>query len=1115
MFFLLCASLFSGFNGLTGPGSRGSAGLVYAQGVTSGSMRGTVTDGTNPIAGASVIAIHEPSGTSYEATTRADGKFSIPSMRVGGPYSVQVVYVGTGTAFEPKTVENLTVNLGLATDVTVTVRNIAVQENVTVTAETDPVFSSNRTGAATQISRDDLANLPNISGRLENITRLTPQQSGEMSFAGQDARANNITVDGAYFNNSFGLAATPGDRTNVAAISTAAIEQVQVSVAPYDVRQGNFVGAAVNTVTRSGTNKLAGSFYHAFRNQSMVGTQAKALTVNPGTFTYGNTGGWAGGPVQKNKLFFFGSYESEALTQPGTSFRANNGGEPAVGNVTRVLASDLDGLAAYLKKNFNNYDPGVYQGYNFATPAKRGVAKADYNLNNSNKVSFRYIQLNSSTPVLESNSSSLGNGGRRTPNPSLNFSNSNYTILENIKSGVGEWNSVIGKSMANRVIAGYTTNDESRGPLTKLFPLVDILDGAGTTYTSFGSEPFTPNNELRYHTFQAEDDFTKFSEKHALTFGATFQKYHSQNVFFPGQQSVYVYKTLADFYSDANDYLANSANHGPGGVAPVVLQRFQARYINVPNATKPIQPLDVIYGGAYVGDDWSLSSTFKLTPGVRFDVPKFGDTGFDNAQADGLTFRDENGNAVHFNTKKLPDPKLLWSPRVGFNWDATSDQKTQVRGGTGIFTGPPPYVYISNQIGNTGVLTGLVQPADNTTAFPFNPNPSTYKPAGPPTGAPSATYELALTDPSFKFPQVWRSNVAVDRRVFGWTATGEYIYNRDVNGIYYINANLPAPQAAYTGVDNRPRWVATTPIIATRLPNNQQVIDAIVLKNESIGRSWNAALSLQRTFSAAFFVKGAYSYGEAKNTVDPSSIAFGNWSTNAISGNPNNAPLSFSSASPGHRVFIAASYTKDFFGLGNTTISTFWDAHTNRDLTNSFSYVFAGDANGDGATSNDLIYIPRNTSEMNFVTFSSGGTTFTSADQAAAWDAYIAQDKYLRKHRGQYAERNAIFFPMVKRMDLSFAQDLSHNVAGQRHGFQFRIDILNFGNLLNHNWGVGQQQVNGGNSPLTNPAVDANGALSYRMRAISGKLLDHTFDQTADVKSDTYRFQITLKYLFN
>jgi hypothetical protein len=1092
-------------------GAAAWPGDVYAQGVTSGSISGIVTDGANPVAGASIIAIHEPSGTTYEATTRADGKFSIPSVRVGGPYSVQAVFVGTGTAFEPKTVENVTVNLGIASDVSIQVRAIAIQENVTVTAEADPVFSSNRTGAATQISRDDLANLPQINGRLENITRLTPQQSGTMSFSGQDSRANNITVDGSYFNNSFGLGNTPGDRTGVAPISLAAIEQVQVSVAPYDVRQGNFVGAAVNTVTRSGTNKFAGSFYHQFRNQSMVGTTAKAFTVNPGTFTYGNTGGWAGGPVEKNKLFFFGNFENEALTKPASAFRANNGGESAVGNVSRVLASELDTLSAYLKKNFN-YDTGPYQGYNFQTPAKRGVAKADYNLNNANKISFRYTQLNSSTPVLESNSSSLGTFGNRQPSLlAMNFANSNYTILENIKSGVGEWDSVVGKSMSNRVITGYTTNDESRGAISQLFPLVDILDGAGATYTSFGSEPFTPNNELRYHTFQFEEDFTKFSERHALTFGATFQKYRSENVFFPGKQSVYVYNTLADFYADANNYLANPNRT----VSPVALQRFQVRYLNVPGVDKPVQPLDVIYGGGYVGDDWSVSSNFKLTPGVRFDVPKFGDTGFDNAQADTLTFRDENGNAVHYNTKKLPDPRLLWSPRVGFNWDATNDQKTQVRGGTGVFTGPPPYVYISNQVGNTGVLTGLLQadttPGSPLTSFPFNPNPDTYKPKGTPTGAPAATYELNLTNPDFKFPQIWRSNIAVDRKLFmGWTGTAEYIYNRDVNGIYYINANLPAPQSSFTGVDTRPRWVTPPGTTANRLLTSQQVNDAIVLKNENIGRSWNAAGTLSKTFKAGLFIKGAYSYGVAKNTVDPSSIAFGNWSNNAISGNPNNAPLAFSTASPGHRVFIAASYTKDFFTLGNTMVSMFWDAHT---ISNT-SYVFSNDANGDGG-SNDLIYIPKNTSEMNFVDIPATSTApaFTAAQEAAAWDAYIAQDPYLSKHRGQYAQRNALFLPLVKRIDLSVSQDLGHTIAGGNHAFQLRIDMLNFGNLLNHNWGVSQQLVS--NSPLTNAAADASGALSYRMRVINGKLMDHTYDQTANVQFDTYRFQITLKYLFN
>jgi hypothetical protein len=1075
---------------------------AVAQSLTTGSISGVVTAGQKPVAGASVIAIHEPSGTNYQTTTRADGHFEMPNMRVGGPYTVTVNYVGSGNAFTPKTVENLTVNLGQATDVTINVEAIAVSEQVTVSGKADTVFTSTHTGAATTIQHDDIISLPNITGRLENVTRLTPQAGGGMSFAGQDSRLNNIQVDGAYFNNSFGLGNTPGDRTGVAPISLHAIEEIQVNVAPFDVRQGNFVGATVNTVTRSGANDFRGSLYHQFRGDSMVGTKAGANTVNPGTFTFGETGDWVSGPIMKNKLFFFQNWEKENTTQPGTTFTANPGGATVGGNMTRVLASDLDQLSSYLKQNFN-YDTGPYQGYSFHVPARRNLARGDYNLNNNNKINFRYTQLDSSTDVLESNSSSLGNGNRRTSTLALNFANSNYTILENIKSAVGQWNSVIGHNMSNEFITGYTTHNESRGQLATLFPGVDILDGSGTTYTSFGSEPFTPNNELYYQSFQAQDNFTRFSDKHTLTFGGTIEKYHSNNVFFPGEQSYYTYNTLQDFYTDANDYLA----HPNRTTSPVTLKLFQVRYMNVPGLTKPTQLLDVYYSGAYAQDQWAVRNNLKITAGFRVDVPKFGNTGFDNAAADQQTFRDEHGNPVQYNSAKLPNASPLWSPRVGFNWDVFGDHNTQVRGGTGIFTGPPAYVWISNQIGNTGVLTGF-DTLSNTTARPWNPDPNAFKPTGTPTGAPAATYELAETDPNFKFPQLWRTNIALDRRLpLGLTSTTEYMYNRDVNGIYYINANLPAAQSAYTGVDSRARWVAPAGTIATRLPANQNVIDNTVLKNESSGHSWNIAESLQRTFANGVFFKGAYSYGRALNTVDAGSIAFGSWQSNQVPGDPNNPPIAYSASSPGNRFFLTGSYTKDYLGFGQTTVGVFYSATA----SGNSSYVFSGDANGDTGTSNDLIYIPRNTSEMNFQSFTSGGHTYTPAEQAAAWDAYINQDSYLSKHRGQYAERGAVFLPILNRVDLSLTQDVFHKIVGARHGFAVRVDILNFGNLLNHNWGVSQRLVS--NSPLTNPSADANGALQYRMRVLNGALMNQTFQQNAGT-SDVYTFMVTLRYTF-
>ncbi len=1081
---------------------------VHAQGVTTSGVSGVVKDAQGAVVpGATVSAVHQPSGTTYEAVTQADGSFSIHGMRIGGPYTITAALSG----FQSQVQNSISLTLGVVQDVSFTLALASVAETVTVTGETSPVFSSTRTGASTSVTRDELEVLPTVSGRINDITRLTPQYGGSGTFAGQDNRMNNITVDGSYFNNSFGLGGQPGDRTGVAPISLEAIEQVQVSVAPYDVRQGNFVGAGVNTVTRSGTNRLSASVYHRFRNESFVGTEAKGLAFNPGDFETTNTGFWAGGPILKNKLFAFGSFEKQDDTRPLSTFVANSGGQAAAGNVTRVLASDLNAISTLLSGGFS-YDTGPYEGINKLTPAKPFLVKGDYNLNNSNKISFRYSRLDSSTDVLLSTSQSLGFGRSSGTNTTfLGYQRSNYSILEDYRSGIGEWNSTIGNTMSNSLTIGYTTNDESRGDIGELFPFIDILDGSGVAYTSVGSEPFTPNNELRYNTFQLQDNFTKYTNRHSFTFGASLEKYNSENVFFPGKQSAYVYNSLADFNTDLNGYLANPNRT----TSPITLRRFQVRYSNIPGQEKPIQPLAVWYTGGYAQDVWRLRSNVTLTAGLRLDVPMFDDTGYTNPNVDLLTFRDETGAAVQYQSGKLPDPKVLWSPRFGFNWDLASNQNTQVRGGTGVFTGKPAYVWISNQIGNTGMLTGFIED-QNPTNRPFNPNPDFYKPATV-TGAPAASVDLAVTDPDFKFPQTWRSNVGVDQK-FGWglIGTAEFIYNKDVNGVYYINANLPEPQSSFVGADDRPRWTGAacgTPTVGpcvTRINNaaGNQITNAIVLKNQDVGRSWNFAASLMKTYEAGVTFKTAYSYGESRNTVDPGSIAAGSFTGNAISGNPNNPALAYSSNSPGHRFFIAGSYSKQYFGFGETTVSAYWETRT----IGNASYVFSGDMNLDSASGNDLIYIHQDISEMNFSPFTVGTRTFTAAEQAVAWDAYIAQDPYLSKHRGQYAERGAVFLPQVKRMDLSVSQTIFGVLGGQRHSGQIRLDIVNFGNLLNSNWGVSQRLVQ--NQILTNGAVDAAGRATYRMAVVNGALPTTSYQSTSGI-ADVYTLMLSFRYNFN
>jgi hypothetical protein len=1091
---------------------------VTAQ-VTTSEMVGRVTDAQGtPLEGVVIEAVHQPSGTDYTVVTNSSGRFTIPGLRVGGPYTVKVTQAG----FKEQIVENIQLSLGTAATVNFTL-STAISETVDIEAGDNEIFSESRTGAATSISTPLVESLPTISRRLGDFTRLTPQAGGGGTFAGQDNRLNNITIDGSYFNNSFGLAGQPGERTGVSPISLDAVEAIQVNVSPYDVRQGNFVGAGVNTVTRSGTNTYSGSVYYLFRKPSLVGKEAGANAFNPGEFDYKNYGFRIGGPLPffnfgeggptfisgKNKLFFFFSYENEELTEPGTTFTARTASQTASGNVTRVLGSDLDALSSYLARNFN-YVTGPYQDYSHQTPAKKYLFRTDYNINSTNRLSLRYIQLDSSTDVLLSNSSSLGFGTRRTNLNGLNFQNSNYKILENIRSFVGEWNAAFGSQASNNLIIGYTKQDESRDSLGTFFPMVDILE-AGSVYTTFGFEPFTPNNELRYNSFQIQDNLTFYRGSHTISTGVSLERYESENVFFPGSQSAYVYNSLADFYADANSFLANPNRT----TSPVTLRRFQVRWSNIPGLEKPIQPLEVLYAGFYGQDTWKVRENLSLTYGLRTDVPFFAETGFANSQVSGLTFRDENGAAVQYQTDKLPDSNLLWSPRVGFNWNPfTSSNRIQVRGGTGIFTARPAYVWISNQVGNNGVLTGFEQ-LDNTLVRPFNPNPDRYKPTVV-TGAPASSYELALTEPSFRFPQIWRSSVATDVKLpLGLVGGAEFLYSRDVNGVYYINANQTNPNTAFTGVDNRPRWTTSNRI-------NSFVTSAVVLKNQNIGRTWNLAFSLEKPYSNGLWFKAAYSYGESKNTVDPGSIAFGSWNNNQHSGNPNNPGLGFSSASVGHRVFGTASYRKEYFKFGATTVSAFWETRSGF----NGSYVFSGDLNGDGGTSNDLIYIPRDISEMNFsnITSSSGTVLFTPAQQAAAFDAFINQDPYLSKNRGKYAVRGGAVLPFFTNVDFSVAQDIIGRIGGTQHKFQVRADILNFGNLLNKNWGVGQAfnslsplitTSSSSTSTCRVPTGASTTAATYCLRTISGALLPaNSYIPTAGT-GDVYRIQIGFRYIFN
>ncbi len=1082
---------------------------AFAQGVTTSALSGRVSDSKGEtLPGATVVAVHTPSGTVYGTITGTDGRYFISSMRIGGPYTVTVSFVG----YEESQYKDLFLALGTATNLNAVLSETAMElGEVVVTGKKDAVFSSDRTGAATTIPNEAIRTLPSLSRSINDFTRLTPQASGR-SFVGQDSRLNNITIDGSIFNNSFGLADQPGGRTGKAPIALDAIEEIQVNIAPYDVRQAGFVGAGINAVTKSGTNEFKGSAYFTNRNEKLVGSKAYGKEVTTADFNVNQFGANLGGAIIKNKLFFFASAEFDRDARPATPFVANNGGEPVGGNITRVLRSDLDNLRTYMKEKFN-YETGPYEGYNSEAFGDNLIAKLDYNISKNHKASLRYNYFNSQTDVLASNSSSLGFGNRRSNTQALNYQNTNYIQKEKIHSIIGEVNSVFGK-LTNNLILGYTYQNEDRGSRGDFFPLVEIQE-ASNTYISLGFEPFTPNNKLKYSTLQLQNNVTYFAGKHVFTGGINVERFSFENVFFPGSQSVYVYNSLANFYADANDYLANP-NRGvgdPNFEGPVSLRRFQLRYSALPGGAEPVQPTKVTYAGAYVQDEFSPIEGLNITAGVRVDVPFFAETGYDNQTVAGQKFidRDKNRN-YKINTAKLPDPKPLFSPRLGFNYEVLKDRKLQVRGGTGLFTGRPAFVWISNQIGNNGVLTGFIQ-ADNTKKYFFSPDPKRWIPAN--ATLPSS-YELAITDPNFKFPQIWRSNIAVDGKLpFDVIGTVEFIYTKEINGIGYFNANLPDSTANFDGPDKRPRY------LATRINNN--VVNAITLDNKGNGSSNMVALSLERPFSNGFFAKASYSKGVSKNTVNPGSIAAGSYNNNAIVFDPNNAPVAFSDYDQPSRFFMAASYRKEYAGFGATQVGIFVEG---RDQ-GRFSYIYSTDMNGDGNV-NDLLYIPKDRSEMNFQTHkpSVSGLTatadYTAEQQAEAFEQYILQDKYLSSMRGKYAERNGALIPFIWQVDLNITQEFFVNVNGKRNTIQISANLFNFGNLLNDKWGVGY--VVNSTRPVRYNGRTADNKPIYRMNVLGVKKVNDTTNEIIPITetfsrrsslSDVWQGQIGIKYIFN
>jgi hypothetical protein len=1028
---------------------------AFAQ-VTTSSISGLIRDKAGEdVVGASVIATHVPSGTRYGTTTNVSGRYVLPAVRVGGPFTVVVTYTG----YEPQTQENVTADLGSGAVVNFTLEEVGtVLNEVVVAAQRNSLISSERTGVGTNIRRDQFERLPTIGRSFTDFSALTPQAGPGFSFGGRSNLYNNFSIDGATSNNVFGLSPLPGGQSNAQAISVDAIQELNVSLSPYDVSQGSFTGAGVNAVTRSGTNELEGSAYFFYRDQSLVnkklGDQDNPIT----NFDNQNFGLRLGGAIIKNKLFYFVNVERETRNDPAVLFAADGVG--ANGSPYQQTSAELNRLRDFLLDPAKGwtYDPGTFDNFNAQTQSWKYLARIDYNINDMNKLSVRYNQLNSFRDVQPSNSGGFASappGGRGNTNNTLPFSSIWYRINNNLSNIIAELNTTAKSGrFSNNFQVGYSAFRDFResvgGAASPDFPTVDILGPNGQTLTSFGAEPFTPNNRLDQDVIQINDKFDLFLGNHRVSIGTANEIYSFYNVFTPLIRSSYQFNSI-------NDFINNVAP--PQGTTPTAPTQYAVQYSAVKDQPAPAADWSATQLGFYAQDQFTGIKNLSITFGVRADIPIFNDSKvLGNVVSDTMTFRDNSGNPETIRVGQLPESQILWSPRLGFNWDVTGDKKTQVRGGTGIFTGRIPFVWVSNQVSNNGVFFGTASPSGADLAgIRFNPanNAIPLVPAEIPdfTGVPVANeFILNSTVSNFRFPQVWRSSLGIDRSLpGGFLASVEGIFTQDINAIYVRDANLAAPVGTVAG-DGRPLYGAVSNATATTGNRrvNRRVIQALMLDNISEGYAYSFTAQLQKVTGP---IQGmiAYTFTDSRDVNNQSGSTAGSLYTgNAIVGNPNLPNLSFANNLVPHRFTGFVSWRHEWAKPLATTLSFIYTGN----VGGNFSYIAGGSVNSDGINNNDLMYIPNSPNEI-ILAPTDARDTRTPEQIWEQLNNYISQDEYLNSRRGQYAERNGAFQPWVHVLNMRLLADvIPFRVKEKKYGIQFSWEVQNFLNLINSEWGV-------------------------------------------------------------
>ena len=1065
--------------------------------VTTSSMSGQVTDANGAVIGATVIATHSSSGTTYGTTTNSEGRYNLNGMRVGGPYTVEITYIGYGKS----TTKNIALSLGenYALNVALSEKTSTLDEVIVTAIRTK--FTSEKTGAATNITSSQITSLPSVSRSITDITRLSPYGGNGMSFGGTDGRTANFTVDGANFNNNFGLSSSlPGGGSP---ISIEAIEELQVVITPYDVRQTNFIGGGVNAITKSGTNTFTGSAYVYHRNENLRGDAvygkqiAGARDIDRNT-TYGFT---FGGPIIKNKLFFFVNGEMAKTPTIVNRWRASTNGVADANNfISRTTESDLKTVSDYVKTKYE-YETGSYTDF----PADEGnnklLARLDWNITNNHRLALRY-NYTKNRYWAAPNATSMDGGTRmseaRMSQASMSFANSMYSMDNLVHSFSVDLNSRLSDKLSNQFLATFSKLDDVRGPSSKEFPFIDILKD-GQAYMSLGYELFTWNNGVHNDALNIKDEITYYSGNHKIVGGIAYEYKMADNAYMRNGTGYYRYSSLDDFLTGASPEIVNLTYGYDGEANPAARVR-----------TNKI--------GIYGQDDWSVTDNFKLSYGIRIDGLIFNNN--DLITNNAILALDYSGRNI--NTGKWPATNIIFSPRVGFVWDTFGDKSMKVRGGTGLFSGNLPLVFFTNMPTNGGMVQyqaqinaanaankgftmnqfagGLVTDATGkvTTNALYNKlislgYPSTISPEN--GTVPSA---IAAVDPNFKMPEVWKTSIAVDysfKTSFPFSVTAEGIFNKTINGVSISDWSIPSVGgfARFNGVDNRPIYPSTY----------RNGAKAFVLENTSRGYGWIGNITLNAQPAKWLNLMAAYTHTVAKDVTGmPGSNAESAFTYVPTVEGPNNIKLHNSQYTTPDRL-IASLTAHDKSGNHYSLIYEGWRGGAN------YSFMTVNDINGDGYNY-DAIYVPTDEEVAN------NQFRFVSEGDKTRFMDYVHADSYLKNQQGKYAEAYSVYSPWVNRVDFSYKHDFVIKTNSTKNTLQLSFDIKNVMNLFNSSWGVAKYlnpEIGTEARILKYEGVDAKGVATFSTpSSINGNT--QTFTPSYSL-GQTWFALIGVKYIFN